>query len=117
MSDRGKYLGNDLSDEVIYLCSSSKKYPERLRRVVVCDVVNHQTQVLLTNNFAFDPQTIGNLYKSRWQIECFFKMLKENFKIKTFNGWISRSHSRQSQRVFDRNLLFRTAGFQQEGCF
>lgn len=49
-------------------------------------VVNHQTLVLLTNNFDLDAQTIGDLYKSRWQIECFFKMLKQNFKIKTFIG-------------------------------
>ncbi len=75
-----------MSDEVIYLRVSCKKYPERLRKVVVCDVVNHRTLVLLTNNFDLYAQTIGDIYKSRWQIECFFKMLKQNFKIKTFIG-------------------------------
>ena len=54
--------------------------------MVVCDVANHQTLILLTNNFDLDAQTIGDIYKSRWQIECFFKMLKQNFKIKTFIG-------------------------------
>ena len=61
-----------MSDEVIYLRVSCKKYPERLRKVVVCDVVNHRTLVLLTNNFDLDAQTIGDIYKSRWQIECLF---------------------------------------------
>ena len=84
--DLKQYPGNVLSDEVIYLRVSCKKYPERLRKVVVCDVVNHRTLVLLTNNFDLDAQTIGDIYKSRWQIECFFKMLKQNFKIKTFIG-------------------------------
>ncbi len=84
--DLKQYPGNVLSDEVIYLRGSREKYPERLRKVVVCDVGNHQTLVLLTNNFDLDAQTIGDLYKSRWQIECFFKMLKQNFKIKTFIG-------------------------------
>lgn len=84
--DLKQYPGNVLSDEVIYLRGSCEKYPERLRKVVVCDVVNHRTLILLTNNFDLDPQTIGDIYKSRWQIECFFKMLKQNFKIKTFIG-------------------------------
>ncbi len=84
--DLKQYPGNVLSDEVIYLRGSREKYPERLRKVVVCDLENHHTLVLVTNNFDLDAQTIGDLYKSRWQIECFFKMLKQNFKIKTFIG-------------------------------
>lgn len=57
-----------------------------MRKVVVCDVVNHRTLVLLTNNFDLEAKTIGDIYKSRWQIECFFQMLKQNFKIKSFIG-------------------------------
>ena len=75
-----------MCDEVIFLRGSQDKYPERLRKVVVCDVENHRTLTLLTNNFELDAQTIGDIYKARWQIESFFKMLKQNFKIKTFIG-------------------------------
>ena len=80
--DLKQYPDNVLSDEVIYLRGSCEKYPERLRKVIVCDVVNY----LLTNNFDLEARTIGDIYKSRWQIECFFKMLKQNFKIKSFIG-------------------------------
>ena len=84
--DLKQYVGNVLSDETIFLRGSRDKYPERLRKVVVCDTVNHRTLVLVTNNFDLDAQTIADLYRERWQIECFFKMLKQNFKIKTFIG-------------------------------
>jgi hypothetical protein len=84
--DLKQYIGNVLSDETIFLRGSRDKYPERLRKVTVCDTVNHRTLVLVTNNFDLDAQTIADLYRNRWQIECFFKMLKQNFKIKTFIG-------------------------------
>ena len=84
--DLKQYGGNILSDEIIFLRGALDKYPERLRKVVVCDVENHRTLVLLTNNFELDAQTIADIYKERWQIECFFKMLKQNLKVKTFVG-------------------------------
>ena len=84
--DLKQYDGNVLSDEIIYLSGAKDKYPEKLRKVVVCDMVNKQTLTLLTNNFELDAQTIGDVYKARWEIEVFFKMLKQNFKIKTFVG-------------------------------
>jgi len=84
--DLKQYVGNVLSDEIIFLRGSLDKYPERLRKVVVCDMVNHRTIVLVTNHFDLDAQTIADLYRERWQIECFFKTLKQNFKIKTFIG-------------------------------
>ena len=70
--DVKQYPGTVLSDEVIFLRGSQDKYPERLRKVVVCDVENHRTLTLLTNNFELDAQTIGDIYKARWQIESFF---------------------------------------------
>lgn len=84
--DLKQYVGNVLSDETIFLRGSMDKYPERLRKVVVCDTGNHRTLVLVTNNFELEAQTIADLYRVRWQIECFFKMRKQNFKIKTFIG-------------------------------
>ena len=65
---------------------TKKKYPGELRRVVVWDEVNRQRIVLLTNNFALSARTIAAIYKDRWEIEIFFKTLKQNLKVKTFVG-------------------------------
>jgi len=57
-----------------------------LRRVVVWDRVKDREIVLLTNHLAFGATTISAIYKDRWQIELFFKALKQNLKVKTFVG-------------------------------
>jgi len=77
-----------LKDEEIELLNSQskKKYPGKLRRVVVWDEENKQTIELITNNFKWAAQTIGELYKSRWQIEVFFRDIKQLLHIKTFVG-------------------------------
>jgi hypothetical protein len=77
-----------LKDEEIELLNSQskKKYPGKLRRVVVWDEENQQTIELITNNFKWAAQTIGELYKSRWQIEVFFRDIKQLLHIKTFVG-------------------------------
>ena len=79
---------NVLSDEWIELDSSKgrKECPHTLRRVVVWDEVNEREIVLLTNQLDFAASTIGRIYKERWQIELFFKALKQNLKVKTFVG-------------------------------
>lgn len=76
------------ADELISVPGSGKSHnPHRLlRRVVVWDAVNEREIVLLTNQFKLAATTIAALYKERWQIELFFKALKQNFKIKTFVG-------------------------------
>jgi len=76
------------ADELITVPGSGKSHnPHRLlRRIVVWDAVNQREIVLLTNNFKLAATTIAALYKERWQIELFFKALKQNFKIKTFVG-------------------------------
>ncbi len=63
-----------------------KKYPGLLRRVVVWDAKNEQEVVLLTNNFTLAASTIGRIYRDRWEIELFFRALKQHLKIKTFVG-------------------------------
>ena len=80
--------GRILADDIILLPGSGKSVnPDRvLRRVVVWDEVNEREIVLLTNNFKLAASTIAALYKERWQIELFFKALKQNLKIKTFVG-------------------------------
>lgn len=63
-----------------------KYYPEKLRRIKYYDSLNDRTLIFLTNNFQLPAITIANLYKQRWQIELFFKWIKQNLKIKTFYG-------------------------------
>jgi len=57
-----------------------------MRKVVVRDDVNNREIVLLTNHRDFGATTISSIYKDRWQIELFFKALKQNLKVKTFVG-------------------------------
>jgi hypothetical protein len=77
-----------LSDQLIQFngYSARKKCPHVLRRVTVWDMENEQEIVLLTNHLRFGATTISKIYKDRWQIELFFKALKQNLKIKTFVG-------------------------------
>ncbi|MEX0594914.1 MAG: IS4 family transposase [Candidatus Paceibacterota bacterium] len=77
-----------LSDENIELLvdTSKKKYPKKLRRVVVWDEKNQQLIELLTNQFTWSCETIANLYKSRWDIELFFRDIKQLLHIKSFIG-------------------------------
>jgi hypothetical protein len=60
--------------------------PDLLRRVVVWDAANEREIVLLTNQLEFGATTIAAIYKDRWEIEIFFKTLKQHLKIKTFVG-------------------------------
>ncbi len=79
---------NILKDEVVVLTGSNTKerYPKKLRRVVVWDEENQQTIELITNHFKWSANTIAELYKSRWQIEIFFREIKQNLRIKSFIG-------------------------------
>ncbi len=80
--------GNILRDEEIVLRGfyARQKCPHRLRRIVVWDQENEREIVLLTNHMEFAASTIARIYKDRWQIELFFKAIKQNLKIKTFVG-------------------------------
>lgn len=75
-------------DQIILLkwFYSVKGYPERLRRIRFLDSQTQKRFVFLTNNFALPAQTIAALYRSRWQIELFFKWIKQNLRIKAFVG-------------------------------
>ena len=65
---------------------SAKKYPEHLRRIRFTDPQSGKTLVFLTNNTALPALTIAALYKSRWQVELFFKWIKQHLRIKKFYG-------------------------------
>jgi hypothetical protein len=79
---------NVLADQLIRFTGpkTSLKYPDLLRRVVVWDEKNHREIELLTNHLSFGATTIGKIYRDRWEIELFFKVLKQHLKIKTFVG-------------------------------
>ena len=83
--DRHQHI---LVDEYIELSEekTKAKYPKKLRRVVVWDEVNQQTIELITNQFSWTANTISDLYKVRWDIEQFFKDIKQLLKIKSFLG-------------------------------
>ncbi|MCK4431445.1 MAG: IS4 family transposase [Candidatus Aminicenantes bacterium] len=63
-----------------------KYYPEKLRRVRFFDRENNNHLIFLTNNFILPAYTIAQLYKCRWQIELFFKWIKQHLRIKSFYG-------------------------------
>lgn len=77
-----------LKDEIIELKnkSSKQKYPKRLRRVAVWDDINKQVIELITNQLKWCANTIAELYKSRWQVEIFFRDIKQLLNIKSFIG-------------------------------
>jgi hypothetical protein len=89
VEQRDRPLNSDIvSDEIIRLTgvNAEKKCPHLLRRVAVWDVKNNCAIVLLTNHLDFGSTTIAAIYKDRWEIELFFKAIKQNLKIKSFVG-------------------------------
>lgn len=79
---------NILADQLILFTGyyAQRNCPHLLRKIVVWDKGNDREIVLLTNHFDFGATTISAIYKDRWQIELFFKALKQNLKVKTFVG-------------------------------
>lgn len=77
-----------IADQTITLTgiTSCNDYPEKLRRIVYRDPTTNKRLVFLTNNFSLAATTIAALYKSRWQIELFFKWIKQHLRIKAFFG-------------------------------
>ena len=79
---------NVVQDDLIHLSSrwGLRDYPFPLRRIIVWNEETDELIVLLTNHLGFAASTIATIYRQRWQIEVFFKTLKQNLKIKTFVG-------------------------------
>jgi transposase len=75
-------------DQTIVLTGqkSATEYPAQLRRVKYVDPETGKRLVFLTNNFVLDALTIAKLYKCRWQVELFFKWIKQHLRIKAFYG-------------------------------
>lgn len=77
-----------LADQIIRLigAKAEDKCPHMLRRIVVWDQKNQRELILLSNHLEFGASTIAAIYKDRWEIEIFFKTLKQHLKVKTFIG-------------------------------
>lgn len=82
-----RHATNVICDQigVLTVHYSSKDYPDALRRVVVKDDEGKRI-TFLTNNFALEPTMIADLYRQRWQVELFFKWIKQHLRIKAFFG-------------------------------
>jgi hypothetical protein len=65
---------------------TSKDYPEHLRRISFCDPDTGKRLVFMTNNFTLAAEIVAALYQKRWQVELFFKWIKQNLRIKHFYG-------------------------------
>ena len=76
------------SDHTVILTTidSAKVYPDPLRRVTYVDLETNKRLTFLTNNFTLPALTIARIYKSRWQVELFFKWIKQHLRIKAFFG-------------------------------
>ena len=77
-----------ICDQTIVLTGfySKKDYPDKIRRIKYKDAETNITYVFITNNFKTEAITICKLYKQRWQVELFFKWIKQNLRIKVFYG-------------------------------
>ncbi len=86
--EKRKVQGNVLSDHFVELANprSKERYPYILRRVVYRAPETNRTYIYITNQLEVPAQVIADVYKERWQIELFFKAIKQNLKIKTFIG-------------------------------
>jgi transposase len=76
------------SDQVVWLRqpASIQRYPDKLRRIHYVDAETGKSLIFLTNNFELPALTIALLYKNRWQVELFFKWIKQHLRIKHFYG-------------------------------
>lgn len=83
-----EHLDNIYSDQIIELKGfySNQKFPSKLRRIRSKDSETGKIITILTNNFSWSARTIAQIYKERWQIELFFKAIKQQLKIKSFVG-------------------------------
>lgn len=82
------HLDNISSDHIIELKGfySKQKFPNKLRRIRSRDPETGKIITILTNNFTWSAKTIAQIYKERWQIELFFKFIKQQLKVKSFVG-------------------------------
>ena len=78
-----------LSDQIVEFTgyATHKKYPHPLRIIEYWDEKEQRKLVFLTNDLSLDAKTIADIYKARWEIELFFRIIKQNLRIKRFIGY------------------------------
>jgi Transposase DDE domain len=86
---------------------ASQDYPGQLRRVRYKDPATEKSLVFLTNHFGIPASSVCALYKSRWQVELFFKWIKQHLRIKRFFG---TSEKRREEPGVDRRRHLRAGG-------
>jgi transposase len=88
------------SDQTVVLVTagSAAAYPDVLRRVVYFDAITKKRLTFLSNNFTLPALTIAQIYKQRWQVELFFKWIKQHLRIKAFFGTSENHGSTKSYR-------------------
>ncbi len=103
-----------ICDQIVTLVNPvpRKGYPETLRRIRYFDVQTQKRLVFLTNNFSLPPLTIAQLYRSRWQVELFFKWIKQHLRIKKFYG---TSVNAPEDSNLDCDLGLRAGSYSQKG--
>lgn len=103
-----RHAQNVLIDEVIEfeLPSAKAKYPKRLRRIAAWNKEHGYVVELLTNNFTLAASTIATLYKARWEIEIFFRNLKQLLRMKSFIGTLRNAVETQIWTSLTTMLLF-----------
>jgi len=77
-----------MCDQIVTLTNPVPRagYPDKLRRIRYFDPQQERRLIFLTNNFTLPPLTVAHLYRSRWQVELFFKWIKQHLRIKKFYG-------------------------------
>src|SRR6266704_979236 len=77
-----------ICDQIVTLSNPVPRagYPDKLRRIRYFDSLQDRRLIFLTNNFTLPPLTVAQLYRSRWQVELFFKWIKQNLRIRKFYG-------------------------------
>lgn len=108
-----------ISDQEIKLTvqNSVKAYPENLRMVKYFDIKTNKVYTFITNNFKLAAKTIADIYKDRWQVELFFKWIKQNLKIKSFLGTTPNAVMSQIWVAMIAYLIYSYIKFQTKSAF
>lgn len=118
LKEQSTSSGRILKDEVIrfFYFNSKRAYPTELRRVEARVEVDGKEMVMvfLTNNFEWQPQSVADLYRSRWQIELFFKSLKQNLQVADFLGYSANAIRWQIWTALLVHLLMRFLAWQSQ---
>ena len=107
-----------VSDELIALTgtTSNYDYPEALRMVKYYDIKQDKLYTFITNNFKLAAKTIAYIYKERWQVELFFKWIKQNLKIKSFLGTTENAVMSQIWVAMITYLIYNYVKFQTKSA-